>query len=81
MRAAVLTEINTQLQIVDLEQEPPRNDEVRVHVKAAGVCMSDWHRRRDRGQTRRPCDLFVSAALRPMPLLLLGSNGTVHRPQ
>jgi S-(hydroxymethyl)glutathione dehydrogenase / alcohol dehydrogenase len=43
MRAAVLTEINTPLRIVDLEQEPPRNDEVRIHVKAAGVCMSDWH--------------------------------------
>lgn len=43
MRAAVLSEINTPLQIVDLEQEPPRNNEVRVHVKAAGVCMSDWH--------------------------------------
>ena len=43
MRAAVLTEVNTPLQIVDLEQEPPRNNEVRVHVKAAGVCMSDWH--------------------------------------
>jgi len=43
MRAAILTEINTPLQIVDLEQEPPRDDEVRVHVKAAGVCMSDWH--------------------------------------
>jgi S-(hydroxymethyl)glutathione dehydrogenase/alcohol dehydrogenase len=43
MRAAVLTEINTPLQIVDLEQEPSRNGEVRVHVKAAGVCMSDWY--------------------------------------
>ena len=43
MRAAALTEINAPLQIVDLEQEPPRNHEVRVHVKAAGVCMSDWH--------------------------------------
>ncbi len=43
MRAAVLTEINTPLQILDLEQEPPRTGEVRVRVKAAGVCMSDWH--------------------------------------
>ncbi|MGA8381327.1 MAG: Zn-dependent alcohol dehydrogenase [Stellaceae bacterium] len=43
MRAAVLTEINTPLQILDLEQEPPRVGEVRVRVKAAGVCMSDWH--------------------------------------
>lgn len=43
MRAAVLTEINTPLQILDLEQEPPRAGEVRVRVRAAGVCMSDWH--------------------------------------
>lgn len=43
MRAAVLTKINTPLQILDLELEPPRAGEVRVRVKAAGVCMSDWH--------------------------------------
>lgn len=43
MRAAVLTEINTPLQILDLDQEPPKAGEVRVQVKAAGVCMSDWH--------------------------------------
>ena len=43
MRAAVLTEANKPLQILDLEQEPPKANEVRVQVKAAGVCMSDWH--------------------------------------
>ncbi len=43
MRAAVLTEINTPLQLLDLDQEPPKVGEVRVEVKAAGVCMSDWH--------------------------------------
>ena len=43
MRAAVLTEINKPLQILDLELEPPKSKEVRVRVKAAGVCMSDWH--------------------------------------
>jgi Zn-dependent alcohol dehydrogenase len=43
MRAAVLSEINKPLQILDLEQEPPKAGEVRVQVKAAGVCMSDWH--------------------------------------
>jgi S-(hydroxymethyl)glutathione dehydrogenase / alcohol dehydrogenase len=42
MRAAVLTEINKPLEILDLEQEPPKSKEVRVRV-AAGVCMSDWH--------------------------------------
>ena len=43
MRAAVLTEVNKPLQILDLEQEGPKAGEVRVQVKAAGVCMSDWH--------------------------------------
>src|SRR5262245_52022292 len=43
MRAAVLTEINKPLQILDLEQEGPKAGEVRVQVKAAGVCMSDYH--------------------------------------
>lgn len=43
MRAAVLTEVNKPLQILDLEQEGPKAGEVRVKVRAAGVCMSDWH--------------------------------------
>jgi len=43
MRAAVLTEVNKPLQILDVEQEPPKTGEVRVQVKATGVCMSDWH--------------------------------------
>ena len=43
MRAAVLTEVNKPLQILDLEQEGPKAGEVRVQVKAAGVCMSDYH--------------------------------------
>jgi S-(hydroxymethyl)glutathione dehydrogenase/alcohol dehydrogenase len=43
MRAAVLTEVNKPLQILDLEQEPPKAWEVRVKVRATGVCMSDWH--------------------------------------
>jgi Zn-dependent alcohol dehydrogenase len=43
MRAAVLTEVNKPLEILDLEQEGPKAGEVRVEVKAAGVCMSDYH--------------------------------------
>jgi len=43
MKAAVLTEINAPLQIVDVEQSPPKTGEARVQVKATGVCMSDWH--------------------------------------
>ena len=43
MRAAVLYEANTPLQIVDVEQQGPRAGEARVRVKAAGICHSDWH--------------------------------------
>ncbi len=43
MRAAVLREVGKPLEILDLEQEGPKAGEVRVKVKAAGVCMSDWH--------------------------------------
>ncbi|MEQ1611176.1 MAG: alcohol dehydrogenase catalytic domain-containing protein, partial [Hyphomicrobiaceae bacterium] len=43
MRAAVLTAVNKPLEILDLEQEGPKFGEARVKVKAAGVCMSDWH--------------------------------------
>lgn len=42
-RAAVLTEVNKPLQIMELEQEAPRAGEVRVKVRAAGICMSDYH--------------------------------------
>ena len=42
-RAAVLTHVNKPLELLDLEQEAPKAGEVRVKVKAAGVCRSDWH--------------------------------------
>jgi S-(hydroxymethyl)glutathione dehydrogenase/alcohol dehydrogenase len=43
MKAAVLYKPNTPLEVVDVEQEGPQPGEVRVAVKAAGVCHSDWH--------------------------------------
>jgi NDMA-dependent alcohol dehydrogenase len=43
MKAAVLYEANTPLQVVDVEQQGPRAGEARVRVKAAGICHSDWH--------------------------------------
>jgi S-(hydroxymethyl)glutathione dehydrogenase / alcohol dehydrogenase len=43
MKAAVLYEPNTPLQIVDLQQQGPQAGEARVRVKAAGICHSDWH--------------------------------------
>lgn len=42
-RAAVLTKANTPLEILELEQEGPKTGEARVKLRAAGVCMSDWH--------------------------------------
>ncbi len=43
MKAAVLTELNAPLQILDVVQDSPGAGEVRVKVMATGVCMSDWH--------------------------------------
>jgi S-(hydroxymethyl)glutathione dehydrogenase / alcohol dehydrogenase len=43
MRAAVMTAVHKPLEIMDLKQDPPKAGEVRVKVKAAGICMSDWH--------------------------------------
>lgn len=43
MRAAVLTAVHKPLELLELKQEGPKAGEVRVKVKAAGVCMSDWH--------------------------------------
>ena len=43
MKAAVLYEANTPLQIVDVEQQGPQPGEARVKVMATGVCHSDWH--------------------------------------
>ena len=43
MKAAVLFEPNTPLQIVECELDPPKALEVRVRMRASGVCQSDWH--------------------------------------
>jgi S-(hydroxymethyl)glutathione dehydrogenase / alcohol dehydrogenase len=43
MRAAVLYEANTPLQVVDVEQQGPQRGEARVRVMATGICHSDWH--------------------------------------
>ena len=43
MKAAVLYEANTPLQVVELEQQGPQPGEARVKVMATGVCHSDWH--------------------------------------
>ena len=43
IRAAVLREYRTPLELCELELDPPRRGEVLVHVAAAGVCHSDLH--------------------------------------
>jgi S-(hydroxymethyl)glutathione dehydrogenase/alcohol dehydrogenase len=62
MKAAVLTEINKPLQLLDLEQEGPKTGEVRVKVKATGVCMSDWHMINGDWPTKLPIVLGHEAA-------------------
>jgi Zn-dependent alcohol dehydrogenase len=41
MKAVILTEAETPLEIADVELEGPRHGQVRVQVKACGVCHSD----------------------------------------
>jgi NDMA-dependent alcohol dehydrogenase len=43
MRAAVLFQERTRLQVVDVDLAPPGPNEVRVRLAASGICASDWH--------------------------------------
>ena len=43
MKAAVLFKPNEPLQVLECELDPPKAGEVRVKMKASGVCQSDWH--------------------------------------
>ena len=43
MKAAILFKPNEPLQVLECELDPPKALEVRVKMKAAGVCQSDWH--------------------------------------
>lgn len=43
MKAAVLYEPKKPLQVIDLEQAPPKPGEVAVRMGAAGICASDHH--------------------------------------
>ena len=43
MKAAVLYEPRQPLVIEDLQLDPPKAAEVRVHVAANGMCHSDLH--------------------------------------
>ena len=42
-KGAVITGLNRGWEILELEWEEPRDDEVGVRVMACGVCHSDWH--------------------------------------
>ena len=43
MRAAVLTEVNKPLEIMDVDVDQPRRNEVLIRTATAGVCHSDMH--------------------------------------
>ena len=43
IRAAVLHEPNTPLEIMDFELPPLKADNIEVRIVASGVCHSDWH--------------------------------------
>ena len=57
MKSAVLHKVGGPFSIEDVELLPPQKGEVRVSLKAAGLCHSDWH--------------FVEGNLRrPFPVIL-----------
>lgn len=56
IKAALLTAPRTPFVIDDVELEAPRAGEVRVEVKAVGICHSDWH-------------LVTGATKHPMPVV------------
>ncbi|OPX16319.1 Zn-dependent alcohol dehydrogenase [Gordonia sp. i37] len=43
MRAALFTDKDTPVDIVDVDLDPPKSNEVRVRITAAGVCHSELH--------------------------------------
>ena len=43
MKAAVCFKANERLEVTELQQQGPQAGEVRVKVKAAGICHRDWH--------------------------------------
>ena len=43
MKAAVLHKVGGPFSVEEVEILPPRRGEVRVGIKAAGLCHSDWH--------------------------------------
>ena len=55
--AAILREIGSPLSIEQVELAEPQSGEVRVRVKAAGVCHSDWHV--ITGDTRHPLPVVL----------------------
>jgi len=50
--AAVLFDINTPFKIMELDIDPPKENEVLIKMSAVGVCHSDWHLRT--GDTQHP---------------------------
>lgn len=43
MKAAVLHQANTPLEVQEVNLEPPREGEIRIRIVASGVCRSDQH--------------------------------------
>jgi S-(hydroxymethyl)glutathione dehydrogenase/alcohol dehydrogenase len=54
MRAALFTDADTPVEIVDVDLDPPKTNEVRVRIAAAGVCHSELHLIRGEWETPVP---------------------------
>ena len=62
MKAAVLYRLNQPLKIMDLVQDPPKAGEIRVKMRAAGICASDRHMISGYGRFPLPAVLGHEAA-------------------
>ena len=57
VKAGVLYKANTPIEIKELKQDPPKSNEVKIKMLAAGVCASDHHVMK--GQTNFPMPIVL----------------------
>ena len=57
VKAGVLYKANTPIEIKELKQGPPKSNEVKIKMLAAGVCASDHHVMK--GETNFPMPIVL----------------------
>ncbi len=75
MKAAVLYEYGQPLAIEEVELDPPKANEVRVKIGAAGICRSDLHFMKGEARINLPAVLGHEGA---GTVLEVGEGVTCH---